>query len=109
MALSLVGAPDNLTEVTLMAGVPTTKPLAPPDDPKTVAENARYMRAVLRHAMPDWREGTAWLQTQLQSRSERQKVGLRKGHREVVLLAVNHWSMVLLSIRAHSPASKPQR
>jgi hypothetical protein len=109
MALVLVGPPDNLTEVTLMVGVPSTNPLAPPNDAKTVAENARYLRAVLQRAMPDWQEGVAWLTTQLQRQSERHEVGLRKGHREVLLLAVNHWSMVLLSIRAGSPASTHKR
>jgi hypothetical protein len=107
MALVLVGPPENLTE--LMVGVPSTNPLAPPNDLKTVAENARYLRAVLQRAMPDWQEGVAWLTTQLQRQSERHEVGLKKGHREVVLLAVNHWSMVLLSIRAGNPASKRER
>jgi hypothetical protein len=109
MALTLVGPPENLTEVTLMVGVPSTNPLAPPSDATTVAENARYLRAVLQRAMPDWQEGMAWLRTQLQRQSDRHQVGVRKGHREVVLLAVNHWSMVLLSIRAGSPASRRAR
>jgi hypothetical protein len=105
MALELMGPPENLTQVTLMVGVPSTNPLAPPSDAKVVAENAKYLRAVLQRAMPDWQEGEVWLTTQLQTRSERHEVGVRRGHREVVLLAVNHWSMVLLSIRAGSPAS----
>jgi hypothetical protein len=109
MALVLVGPPEDLTEVTLMVGVPSSNPLAPPSDATAVAENARYLRAVLQRAMPDWQEGMAWLTTQLQRPSERHQVGLRRGHREVVLLAVNHWSMVLLSIRAASPASKRER
>jgi hypothetical protein len=109
MALVLVGPPENLTEVTLMVGVPSTNPLAPPSDAATVAENARYLRAVLQRAMPDWQEGGAWLTTQLQRQSARHEVGLRKGPREVVLLAVNHWSMVLLSIRAGSPATTRAR
>jgi hypothetical protein len=109
MALVLVGPPENLTEVTLMVGVPSTTPLEPPSDAKTVAENTRYLRAVLQRAMPDWQEGVAWLTTQLQRQSERHQVGLRKGHREVVLLAVNHWNMGLLSIRAGSLASKRER
>jgi hypothetical protein len=109
MALELMGPPENLTQVTLMVGVPSTNPLAPPSDAKTVAENARYLRAVLQRAMPNWQEGVAWLTTQLQAQSERHEVGLRKGHCEVVLLAVNHWSMVLLSIRAGRPASTRER
>jgi hypothetical protein len=109
MALELMGPPENLTQVTLMVGVPSTNPLAPPGDAKAVAENARYLHAVLRRAMPDWQEGEVWLTAQLQPRSERHKAGLRKGDREVVLLAVNHWSMVLLSIRAGGPASTRER
>jgi hypothetical protein len=109
IALDLVGPPEDLTAVTLMVGVPSTDPLAPPAAPKVLAENARYLRAVLQRAMPDWQEGVAWLTKQLQRRSERHEWGIRKGRREVVLLAVNHWSMVLLSIRVGSPASKPER
>jgi hypothetical protein len=59
MALELMGSPENLTQVTLMVGVPSTNPLAPPSDAKAVAENARYLRALLQRAMPDWREGGA--------------------------------------------------
>jgi hypothetical protein len=109
MALELMGPPEDLTQVTLMVGVPSTNPLTPPSDAKAIAENARYLRAVLQRAMPDWQEAVAWLTTQLQPQSERHEVGVRKGHREVVLLAVNHWSMVLLSIRAGSPASMRER
>jgi hypothetical protein len=107
IVLSLVGPPENLTEVTLTVGVPSTNPLAPPAAPKALAENTRYLRAVLQQAMPDWKDGVKWLNTQLQRSDERLEVGLRKGHREIVLLAVNRLSMVLLSIRvAQPPATK---
>ena len=104
VALDLVGPPEELTQVTLMVGVPSTDPLAPPRLPKVLAENGLYLRAVLEKAMPDWKEGGAWLKKQLQRPGERQAVGVRKGAREVVLLAVNHGSMVLLSIRIGQPA-----
>jgi hypothetical protein len=103
VALALVGPPEDLIEVTLMVGVPSTDPLAPPNDPKAVAENATYLRVVLQHAMPDWKDGVKWLNTQLQGSAERVDGGLRKGHRDIVLLAVNHWSMALLSIRVGQP------
>jgi hypothetical protein len=106
IALDLVGPPEDLTQVTLMVGVPSTDPLAPPQAPELLTENVRYLRAVLQQAMPDWREGGAWLIKQLQRPGERQEVGVRKGHREVVLLAVNRGSMVLLSIRVSQPAPK---
>jgi hypothetical protein len=109
IALELAGPPENLTQVTLMVGVPSTNPLAPPSDAKTIADNARYLRATLQHAMPDWQEGGTWLTTQLRRQSERHQVGISKGHREVVLLAVNHWSMALLSIRVGGPASQRAR
>jgi hypothetical protein len=107
IVLELAGPPENLTQVTLMVGVPSTNPLAPPSELKMVAENVRYLHAVLKHAMPDWLEGRTWLATQLQRQSARHEVALRKGHREVVLLAVNHWSMAMLSIRVGNSA--PQR
>jgi hypothetical protein len=105
IALTLVGPPEDLTEVTLIVGVPSADPLAPPAAPKVLAENARYLRAVLRQAMPDWPDGVKWLETQLQRPAERLEVGLRQGHREIVLLAVNRLSMVLLSIRAGQPSA----
>jgi hypothetical protein len=103
IALILVGPPEDLTEVTLMLGVPSTDPLAPPAAPAVLAENVRYLRSTLQHALPDWKEGLKWLNTQLQSSDERVEVGIRQRHREIVLLAVNHWSVVLLSIRAGQP------
>jgi hypothetical protein len=107
IVLNLVGPPDNLTEVTLTVGVPSSNPLAPPAAPEALAENAKYLRAVLQQAMPDWKDGVKWLNTQLQRSGERLEVGLRKGHREIVLLAVNHLSMVLLSIRVGQPSTPP--
>jgi hypothetical protein len=104
VALDLVGPPEELTQVTLIVGVPSTDPLAPPRLPKVLTENERYLRAVLEQTLPDWREGGAWLKKKLQHKGEQQRVGVRKGSREVVLLAVNHGSMVLLSIRAGQPA-----
>jgi hypothetical protein len=103
IVLNLVGPPEDLTEITLIVGVPSTNPLAPPAAPKVLAENKRYLRAVLQQAMPDWKDGVKRLNTELQRSAERLEVGLRKGHREIVLLAVNHLSMVLLSIRAGQP------
>jgi hypothetical protein len=90
-------------EVTLIVGVPSTDPLAPPTAPKVFAENTRYRRAVLQHAMSGWQGGVKWLNTQVQRSDERCEVGRRKGHREIVLLAVNRLSTVLLSIRAGQP------
>jgi hypothetical protein len=109
IALELVGPPEDLTQVTLMVGMPSTDPFAPPRLPEVFTENARYLRAVLQRSMQDWQEGTAWLTKQLQRPGERQEVGVRKGHREVVLLAVNQGSMVLLSIRVSQPAPKRGR
>jgi hypothetical protein len=106
VALDLVGPPKDLTQVTLMVGVPSTAPLAPPQAPEVLTENVRYLRAVLRQAMPDWQEGGTWLTRQLQRSGERQEVGVRKGHREVVLLAVNRGSMILLNIRVRQMALK---
>jgi hypothetical protein len=104
MVLNLVGPPEDLTEVTLIIGVPSTDPFAPPAAREVLAENVRYLRAVLQQAMPDWKGGgVKWLNTQLQRSAERLEVGLRKGHREIVLLAVNRLSMVLLSIRVGQP------
>jgi hypothetical protein len=108
IALHLVGPPENLTEVTLIVGVPNTDPLAPPAAPKELAENMRYLRAMLQQTVPDWRESVNWLQTQLQGSAERLEVGFRQGHREIVLLAVNHLSMVLLSLRVSQPPA-PRR
>jgi hypothetical protein len=109
VALDLVGPPEDLTQVTLMVGVPSTDPLAPPRAPEVLTENVQYLRAVLRQAMPDWQEGIAWLTKQLQHPGERQEVGVRKGHREVVLLAVNQGSMILLNIRVSQPVPKRGR
>jgi hypothetical protein len=109
VSLDLVGPPEDLTQVTLMVGVPSTNPLAPPRAPEVLAENVRYLRAVLKQAMPDWQGGDTWLTKQLQRSGERQEVGVRKGHREVVLLAVNRGSMVLLNIRVSQPAPKRGR
>ena len=106
IVLDLGGPPENLTEVTLIVGVPSTDPFVPPDDPKVIAENAMYLRVVLQQAMPDWKDGVKWLNTQLQGSAERVDVRLRKGHRDIVLLAVNHLSMVLLNIRVGSPTPK---
>jgi hypothetical protein len=106
VALDLVGSPEDLTQVTLMVGVPSTDPRAPPRLPKVLTENAQYLRAVLQRSMPDWQEGSTWLQKQLQRPGERREVGVRKGHREVVLLAVNDGSMVLLSIRVSQQTPK---
>jgi hypothetical protein len=103
MVLDLVGPPGDLTEVVLIVGRPSTDALAPPAASKVLAENMRYLRAVLRHTMPDWKDGVKWLNTQLQRSDERLEVGLRKGHREIVLLGVNRLSMVLLSIRVGQP------
>jgi hypothetical protein len=107
ITLNLVGPPEDLTEVTLIVGVPRTEPLALPAAPEVLAENARYLRAVLQQAMPDWKDGVKWLDTQLQRSAERLEVGLRKERREIVLLAVNHLSMVLLSIRVSQPPATP--
>jgi hypothetical protein len=90
-------------EVTLIVGVLSTDPLAPPAAPKVLAENTRYRRAVLQHAMPTWKDGVKWLNTQLQRLDERRELGRRKGHREIVLPTVNRLSTVLLSIRAGQP------
>jgi hypothetical protein len=109
IALHLVGSPENLTEVTLIVGVPSTDPLAPPADPKVLAENARYLRAVLEHTVPDWKDAVKWLNTQLQGSAERLEVGLRQGRREIVLLAVNHLSLVLLSLRVSQPPAPRTR
>lgn len=103
IALNLEGPPEDLTEVTVMVGVPSTEPLAPPAAPTVLAENARNLRMVLQQAMPHWKDGVKWLNAQLQRSGQRLEVGLRKGHREIVLLAVNHLSMVLLSIRTGQP------
>jgi hypothetical protein len=102
VVLDLVGPPDDLTAITLIVGVPSTDPLARPA-PQALAENLRYLRAVLQRAMPDWKDGVKWLDAQVQRPAERLEAGLRKGHREVVLLAANHLSMILLSIRAGQP------
>lgn len=107
ITLSLLGPAENLTEVILTVGVPTTNPLAPPAAPKVLAENARYLRAVLQQVMPDWKDGVKWLNMQLERSGERLEVGLRKEHREIAVLAVNHLSMVLLSIRVGQPPPKP--
>jgi hypothetical protein len=103
IVLNLAGPPEDLREVTLIVGVPSTDPRAPPAAPEVLAENAKYLRAILQQVMPDWKDGVKWLNTQLQRSGERLEVGLRRGHREIVLLAVNHLSMVLLSIRAGQP------
>jgi hypothetical protein len=103
MVLDLIGPPGDLTEVVLIVGRPSTDALVPPAASKVPAENMRYLRAVLRHAMPDWKDGVKWLNTQLQRSDERLEAGLRKGHREVVLLGVNRLTMVLLSIRVGKP------
>jgi hypothetical protein len=109
VALDLVGPPEELAQVTLIVGVPSNDPLAPPRLPKVLTENGRYLRTVLEQAMPDWKEGGAWLKKQLQRPGERQAAGVRKGNRDVVVLAVNHGNMVLLSIRVGQPASKRDR
>jgi hypothetical protein len=101
IVLNLVGPPEDLSEVTLVVGVPSTDPLARPAE--VLAENAKYLRAVLQQVMPDWKDGVKWLNTQLQRSGERLDVRLRRGHREIALLAVNHLTMVLLSIRVCQP------
>jgi hypothetical protein len=103
IVLNLAGPPEDLSEVTLIVGVPSTDPRSPPAAPKVLAENAKYLRAILQQVMPDWKDGVKWLNTQLQRSGERLEVCLRRGHREIALLAVNHLSMVLLSIRAGQP------
>jgi hypothetical protein len=103
--LSLTGPPEDLREVTLIVGVPITNPLARPAPPTALAENIEYLRAVLQQAMPDWKDGVRWLNTQLQRPSERLEVRLRRGHRDITLSGVNHLSMVLLSIRAGHPST----
>jgi len=91
----------------LIVGVPSTDPRTPPAAPGVLAENEKYLRAVLQQVMPDWKDGIKWLNTQLQRSGERHEVRLRRGHREIALLAVNHLSMVLLSIRAgQTPATR---
>jgi hypothetical protein len=109
VALDLVGPSKDLTQVTLMVGVPSTNPLAPPRAPEVLTDNVRYLRAVLQQAMPDWQEAGTWLTKQLQRLGERQEVGVRKRHREVVLLAVNRGSMILLNIRVSPPVPKRGR
>jgi hypothetical protein len=44
-----------------MVGVASTDPFAPPANPRALADNARYLRAVLQRIAPDWKEGAAWL------------------------------------------------
>jgi len=103
IVLNLEGPPNDLSEVTLIVGVPSHNPQGPPAAPEVLAENAKYLRAVLQQVMPDWKDGVKWLNTQLQHPSERLEVRLRRGHRDIVLSGVNHLSMVLLSIRAGQP------
>jgi hypothetical protein len=104
--LSLTGPPKNLNEVTVIVGGPITNPLARPAPPTALAENTKYLRAVLQQAMPDWKDGVMWLSTQLQRPSDRLEVCLVRGHRNILLSGVNHLSMVLLSIRAGQPSTK---
>jgi hypothetical protein len=106
VALDLVGPPEALTQVTLMVGVASTDPLAPPADPRALADNARYLRPVLQRIMPDWKDGGAWLNTEWQHRAERYEVKLKRGARDIVLVTVNHGTMVLLDIRVSQPAPK---
>jgi hypothetical protein len=103
IVLNLEGPPNDLSKVTLIVGVPSHNPLAPPAAPEVLAENAKYLRAVLQQVIPDWKDGVKWLNTQLQHPAERLEVRHRIGHRDIVLSAVNHLSMVLLSIRAGQP------
>jgi hypothetical protein len=105
IVLTLMGPRENLTEVTLTVGVPSTNPQAPPAAPQVLAENERYLRAVLQQVMPDWKDGVKWLNAQLQRSGERLEAGLRIGQREIVLFTVNRQSMVLLSIRAGQPSA----
>jgi hypothetical protein len=109
VALDLVGPPEDLTQVTLMVGMPSTDPLAPARNPAVLSENRRYLRTVLRETMPDWKEGDAWLTKLLQRPGSRQEIGIRKGQREVVLLSVNQGSMVLLNVRVGQSGPKRRR
>jgi hypothetical protein len=74
-----------------------------------LAENIKYLRGALRQVMPDWKDGDKWLNTQLQHSVERLEVGVKQRHREVILLGVNHGSMILLSIRVGQPPATRNR
>jgi hypothetical protein len=81
----------------------------PPAAPKVLAENARYLRAVLEQTLPDWKDAVEWLNTPLQGSAERLEVRHRQGNREIVLLAVNYLSMVVLSLHVGQPPTPPSR
>lgn len=99
--IELVGPSDNLVSASI------TVPL-PDDDPDTVAENVKYMSALLQLAAPNWERGSDWLSANLPTAVETGEVQATRGSLQIILQYFKDLELAVLTVEAKaSPTPLP--